>query len=141
MTTSSGFSTTGGRFSRMRFRIHRGADEIGGSCVEIETNDKTILVDLGLPLTAKVPSIDLMPPVQDLNTGGSAAPLGIVISHSHGDHIGLLGHAHESIPVHMGHHTAKLLHAAAPFVRNLATSATPITGRSSSPKPSPLWIF
>jgi ribonuclease J len=116
MATSSGSSTTGGRSSRMRCRIHRGADEIGGSCVELEAQGKTILVDLGLPLTANAPSGDLLPPVRDLSNGGDAAPLGIVISHSHGDHIGLLGHVHYSIPVHMGHHTAKLLYAVAPFV-------------------------
>ena len=117
MKTWFGSSTTAGRFSRMRFRIHRGADEIGGNCVEIEAQGKTILVDLGLPLTATAPSSDLLPPVRDLSTGGSAAPLGIVISHSHGDHVGLLSHAHRSIPVHMGHYTANLLRAAAPFVR------------------------
>lgn len=100
----------------MRCRIHRGADEIGGNCVELEVQGKTILVDLGLPMTANAPSGDLLPPVRDLSNGGDAAPLGIVISHSHGDHIGLLGYAHESISVHMGFHTAKLLYAAAPFV-------------------------
>jgi ribonuclease J len=34
----------------MRVRIHRGAHEIGGSCVEIEHHGKRIVLDLGRPL-------------------------------------------------------------------------------------------
>ena len=37
----------------MRLRIHRGANEIGGNCVEIESWGHSILLDLGLPLTAE----------------------------------------------------------------------------------------
>ena len=34
----------------MKIKIHRGAKEVGGSCVEISSDASTILVDLGLPL-------------------------------------------------------------------------------------------
>jgi ribonuclease J len=34
----------------MRLRIHRGANEIGGNCVEIDARGHSILLDLGLRL-------------------------------------------------------------------------------------------
>jgi Cft2 family RNA processing exonuclease len=33
----------------MRVRIHRGAEQIGGSSVEVEANGSRIIIDLGLP--------------------------------------------------------------------------------------------
>ncbi|MFC7483088.1 hypothetical protein ACFQX7_28070 [Luedemannella flava] len=36
----------------MRVRIHRGAREIGGSCVELQAAGESILLDLGRPLWA-----------------------------------------------------------------------------------------
>ena len=36
----------------MRLKIHRGSHEIGGSCVELEAQGQSILLDLGLPLDA-----------------------------------------------------------------------------------------
>ena len=37
----------------MNFKIHRGTQEIGGSCVEIWTDTTRILVDFGMPLVNK----------------------------------------------------------------------------------------
>ena len=37
----------------MRFIIHRGTKEIGGSCVEIWTDNKRIVIDIGMPLVEK----------------------------------------------------------------------------------------
>ncbi len=34
----------------MRFQIHRGTREIGGSCVEIWTESTRLVVDFGMPL-------------------------------------------------------------------------------------------
>jgi len=34
----------------MRLIIHRGAHQVGGSCVELACGDSTILIDVGLPL-------------------------------------------------------------------------------------------
>ena len=49
----------------MRIRIHRGAQEIGGNCVEIESRGYSILLDLGLPLTAETPNPALLPDIRD----------------------------------------------------------------------------
>jgi Cft2 family RNA processing exonuclease len=34
----------------MQVRIHRGAAEIGGSCVELESGGARLVLDIGLPL-------------------------------------------------------------------------------------------
>ena len=34
----------------MQLTIHRGTEEIGGSCVELQTKEARILIDFGLPL-------------------------------------------------------------------------------------------
>ena len=45
----------------MRCRIHRGCHEIGGNCVEVESEGKRIVLDIGWPLknekNAKIPDI------------------------------------------------------------------------------------
>ena len=37
----------------MRVCIHRGTREIGGTCIEIESQDKRIVLDIGVPLDVK----------------------------------------------------------------------------------------
>lgn len=37
----------------MHFKIHRGTQEIGGSCVEVWTDNARILADFGMPLVEK----------------------------------------------------------------------------------------
>ena len=37
----------------MKFIIHRGTQEIGGSCVEVCTKNTRILIDFGMPLVDK----------------------------------------------------------------------------------------
>ena len=36
----------------MRIRVHRGTQEIGGTCIEVEAQGKRIALDVGLPLDA-----------------------------------------------------------------------------------------
>jgi ribonuclease J len=50
----------------LRLCIHRGAHQIGGSCVELESSGQRILLDLGLPLDAEENSPDLLPEVSGL---------------------------------------------------------------------------
>ena len=37
----------------MNFKIHRGTNEIGGSCVEVWTDSTRIVIDIGMPLVAE----------------------------------------------------------------------------------------
>jgi ribonuclease J len=94
----------------MKVRIHRGANEIGGSCVEVETAGERILIDAGMPLNSPIGATPAPP---KLETGSLRA---IVISHPHLDHYGLLPWM-PPVPVALGTTARRILQAAAPFMR------------------------
>lgn len=72
----------------MRVCIHRGTKEIGGSCVEIDSEGKRLVLDVGLPLSADQKTAEsLLPPVAGFDTPDETL-LGVVISHPHQDHYG-----------------------------------------------------
>ena len=73
--------------STFRARIHRGSQQIGGTCVELEAEGQRILLDLGLPLDAEEPTSALLPDIQGLLTPDPSLRA-LIISHGHGDHWG-----------------------------------------------------
>ena len=99
----------------MRTCIHRGAKQIGGSCIEVEADGKRLLLDLGLPLDAERNHVGLLPPLEGL-LEPSDSLLGVVVSHPHMDHYGLLGHVRPDLPVVMGAAGRRILEAAAPWM-------------------------
>lgn len=76
----------------MKVIIHRGASEIGGTCIQLSTDNTTILLDLGLPLNKDSRHIDV----------AALKPDAVLISHPHQDHFGLIDALDPSIPVFMG---------------------------------------
>lgn len=72
----------------MRICIHRGTKEIGGTCIEIESQGKRIVLDVGLPLDAVDPDEVPLHPIKGFDTYDPSL-LGVVISHPHQDHYGL----------------------------------------------------
>jgi ribonuclease J len=110
----------------MRICIHRGAHEIGGSCVELESQGQRLLLDLGLPLDAEENTAELMPAIPGLQETGTDL-LGVLLSHPHMDHYGLLKHARPDLPVAMGAAGRRILEAAAPWVPNsIVPAAGPV---------------
>ena len=99
----------------MRACIHRGSKQIGGSCVEVEHEGQRLLLDLGLPLDADENERQLLPAIRGLD-GNDPSLLGILISHPHLDHFGLLAHISPNIPIGMGTAARKILAAAVPFL-------------------------
>ena len=97
----------------MEICIHRGSKEIGGSCVQVEAGGESILIDAGMPLVSG-PETPAMPATLD-----TSSVHGIVISHPHQDHYGLLPWM-PTTPVLMGTAARRILRAAAPFVRRPA---------------------
>jgi ribonuclease J len=93
----------------MRVRIHRGAREIGGSCVEVASGDSRIVLDVGKPLAAGWDEAVPLPAVPGLADGGDPGLAGVVISHPHLDHVGLIGQVHPSVPVVIGREAQRLL--------------------------------
>lgn len=113
----------------MRVCIHRGSRQIGGSCVEVEQDGARILIDLGLPLDAQNNDSSHLPPGIDGLDGGDPSLLGILISHPHLDHFGLLAHVSPHIRIGMGSAARAILAAAAPFLPG------------NWPLPSPGWDY
>ena len=99
----------------MRVCIHRGSKQIGGSCVEVESSGQRLLLDFGLPLDAEDSSIQYLPKIVGLD-GSDPSLLGVLISHPHLDHFGLLAHISPNIPVGMGPAARRILEAVAPFL-------------------------
>ena len=95
-------------------RIHRGAREIGGSCIEVQASARRLVLDVGLPLSLGADEEAVLPPVAGL-VDGDPSLVGIVLSHAHPDHYGLIGRVGEHAPIFAGSATARILREAAFF--------------------------
>ena len=90
----------------MHFKIHRGTKEIGGSCVEVWTENTRILLDFGMPLVEKDGTAfdfgkyksfnadeliqqGVLPAIKGLYKADDRLMDGVIISHPHQDHYGL----------------------------------------------------
>ena len=98
----------------MQVCIHRGTHQIGGTCVEIESQGKRIILDIGLPLDSELPDVPL-PPVSGF-TEFDPSLLGVFISHPHLDHYGLAPKLIPEIPILIGLAALRILTAAGKFV-------------------------
>lgn len=101
----------------MKICIHRGSKEIGGNCVELESQGLRLIIDLGLPLDAEGEHQQYLPNIPGLD-GSDSSLLGILISHPHLDHFGLLDRVSPDIPIGMGSAARRILTAAAPFLKD-----------------------
>ncbi len=118
----------------MKFKIHRGTQEIGGSCVEVWTDNTRVLLDFGMPLVEKDGKEFNFKSYKDLSTDSliekgvlpniqglydSSEPLidGVVISHAHQDHYGLVNYINKNAQYYMGKATNSIIE-----LNNLFTS-------------------
>src|ERR1022692_1987008 len=76
----------------MKVTIHKGSQEIGGTCIQLSSGKTTILLDVGLPLSGDSQPVDVSRLVVDA----------VLISHSHRDHFGLIASLAAGTPVFMG---------------------------------------
>ena len=108
----------------MKFKIHRGTREIGGSCLEVWTEGTRIVIDIGMPLVNPdrtrfdSRSLELLPVDELISRGilpdiaglydesGSTA---LLISHAHQDHFGLMRYIDQKCSVYLGRATLKLI--------------------------------
>src|SRR5262245_5369475 len=98
----------------MRVCIHRGTKEIGGTCVEIESQGRRLVLDVGLPLDA--PDADTFPlhPIRGFEAPDESL-LGVVISHLHQDHYGFAHRLPKETTFLIGQAAERILAAAALF--------------------------
>jgi Predicted hydrolase of the metallo-beta-lactamase superfamily len=110
----------------MHFKIHRGTQEIGGSCVEVWTDTTRIVLDIGMPLVEKdgaefdfskfklltvneLISKKILPDIKGFYTHANKLIDGVLISHPHIDHYGFSHFLHSDIHYYLGKATHKLI--------------------------------
>jgi len=115
----------------MHFKIHRGANEIGGSCVEVWTDTMRIVIDIGMPLvnpdrtpfdsheaeslsTRELIRKGILPDIPSLYEDNSKTAL--FISHAHKDHYGLVSRINPSCRVYLGFATQILIEMLNTFI-------------------------
>jgi len=92
--------------TQVNLTVHRSTQSIGGNCIEISTSDGgRLLLDVGRPLDAPKEAKDLLP--ESLDRNGNID--GILISHPHQDHYGLLEEVPQHWPVYCGEAAGKLM--------------------------------
>lgn len=110
----------------MKIRIHRGTEEIGGTCIEVESNGGRIVLDLGLPLNAPDGNhLSLLPSVSGFRNVDDSL-LGVLLSHPHLDHYGLAQQIRPDVPVYIGRDA-----------HNILTPPPAATSRAGTPSPTP----
>ena len=112
----------------MKLTIHRGAHEIGGSCVELCSNsEKTrIVIDVGMPLVTpdmlpfewrhykdlsqeQLLEQRILPAVEGLYSNQKPSISAVILSHAHQDHYGFIRFLHPDIPLYMSIGTKSLV--------------------------------
>jgi len=99
----------------VKITVHRGTNAIGGTCIEVSAEGGRIILDLGMPLMENgggeidskllaTPSVEngILSDVPGLFHGESEKPiLGVLLSHAHPDHYGLMESVQATIPIYM----------------------------------------
>jgi len=110
----------------MKFKIHRGTKEIGGSCVEVWTETTRILLDFGMPLVEKegkefdfdkyktsnpseLVKKRVLPNIKGLYDNSDSVIDGVIISHPHQDHYGLANFINDDVQFYLGVATHKII--------------------------------
>lgn len=113
----------------MNIEIHRGTQEIGGSCLEICTNNTRILVDFGMPLIERdgsdfdfskykdLPIKDLvelrvLPKINGIYKGDFNLIDGVLISHPHQDHYGFVNFLNDDLKYYLGEAAFQIINVA-----------------------------
>ncbi|MFC2039866.1 MBL fold metallo-hydrolase [Chloroflexota bacterium] len=112
----------------MKLVIHRGTHEIGGSCIELNTDSDNgrILIDFGMPLVNgdktdfdwkkykkntinELISLGILPDIKGLYPPNPSTISSILLSHAHQDHYGFLQFIRPEIPIYMSTGTKSLI--------------------------------
>ena len=101
------------RRTRVLITVHRGAKQIGGSITEISMGRTTVLVDCGSELPGSRGSVrdeDIIKKIFDQHRRYTDHQLsGVLFTHYHGDHAGLMEKIPSDIPIYMDEAMRKIL--------------------------------
>ena len=93
----------------MTLTIHRGTQEIGGSCVEIRTDKAKILIDLGMPLDYDKHTTEEQTQIRSNAAEWCKGVDALFLSHAHADHYGFLGLLPQDTPIYATEETFAML--------------------------------
>ena len=79
--------------------FHKNPERIGGGITELNYNGHRLIIDMGAELEYE--GAEPNPQIKGV-TLGEAQCDGVLITHYHGDHIGLLKYLLPDVPVYMG---------------------------------------
>lgn len=96
----------------MIVNVHRGQNQIGGSIIEIATENTKVIFDVGSNLEES-DEIEV-PQIEGLFCGDAVYDA-VFVSHYHGDHIGLLPYVLQEIPIYMGRQSANIVEAVSKY--------------------------
>jgi len=139
----------------MHLTIHRGTHEIGGSCVEITSQDSRIVIDIGMPLVKEgggkfdlkehkdltgpeLVQTGVLPDIKGLyEWDTSNKPIdGLLISHAHMDHYGFLPYINQNVHCYLGEGTKRLIDITSLFL----AFKTAINRHTFIKSGEPLWV-
>ncbi len=132
----------------MKFKIHRGTREIGGSCIEIWTESTRIVLDLGMPLVnpdrtpfdsrsirdASVQELirkGVLPDIKGLYEEPGDTTL--ILSHAHQDHFGLMKYVHKNCKIYIGKASQVLIELTSIFLNQKWEISNPVNFESGKP--------
>jgi ribonuclease J len=110
----------------MKLTIHRGTHEIGGTCIELQSQNSRILIDFGLPLVdenrepfdsdkiknkskKELINSEVLHPIKGLYNDEQPLFDAILLSHPHQDHYGLLSYINPKIPIYLSQGCKELI--------------------------------
>lgn len=125
----------------MQIIPHRGTKEIGGICIELRSQGRGLLLDIGLPLVnqdkdrtrfereklkepkEKLIEKGILPRIPGLYEGDENPNAciidGIILTHAHQDHIGLAHYVRSDIPLYAGMNTKAMIKAVRVFFQDI----------------------
>lgn len=122
----------------MKIIIHRGAKQVGGTCIEVISGESSILLDLGLPLTFEfgddIESCLPQPLFTELQNKSKIVKA-VFLSHAHLDHYGLTGCLPSHIPVYLSSATKTLMGFNEQFTPNRIGKINAVEFQSYTPAP------
>lgn len=108
----------------MQIKIYRGTHQIGGCVTEIKTANARIIIDMG----EELPSIDCkVQQVLEIDgvTNGTADCNAVLITHYHGDHVGMFESVLPNIPIYMGKVAKQIYSAIQGVLKNKFNKGNP----------------
>ena len=97
----------------MEINIIRGQNQIGGSIIEISSKSTKIILDIGSNLEDK----EIVVPEIDGLFKGKAKYVGVLISHYHSDHVGLVTKILSEISIYMGEKSYQIHKVSNEYIR------------------------